>query len=106
MGTLAPVSPLLRGRLLIALAAVLWSLSGLFKNVLKHNTPLPALGSEPVGDLDIAFYRVLFAGLVLVPTLRRRDISFRPAMVGMVAVFAAMNLTFVLALSRGKSSNA
>jgi DME family drug/metabolite transporter len=67
---------------------------------------LPDLGPEPVGDLDIAFYRVLFAGLVLVPTLRRRDLSFRPAMIGMVVVFAAMNLTFVLALSRGKSSNA
>ena len=95
-----------RGRLLIVLAAVLWSLSGLFKNVLKNNTPLPALGPEPVGDLDIAFYRVLFAGLVLAPTLRRRDFSFRPAMLGMVAVFAAMNLTFVLALGGGKASNA
>jgi len=85
---------------------VLWSLSGLFKDVLKNNTPLPALGPEPVGDFDIAFYRVLFAGLVLLPTLRRRDLSFRPAMVGMVAIFAAMNLTFVLALGRGKASNA
>ncbi len=95
-----------RGRLLIIIAALLWSLSGVFKNILKHNTAFPPLGPAPVDDLDIAFYRVFFAGLVLVPTLRRRDISFRPAMIVMVAIFAAMNFTFVLALGGGKASNA
>jgi drug/metabolite transporter (DMT)-like permease len=96
---------LVRGRLLIVAAALLWSLSGLFKCVLKHKTPL-SLGPEPVDDLAIAFYRVLFAGLVLLPTLRRDSITFRPAMLGMVAFFAAMNITFVLALTRGKAANA
>ncbi len=108
MGTAgaAPVSPsLLRGRLCIVLAAVLWSFSGLFTRVLGHDTPL-RLGENPVGGLDIAFYRVFFAGLVLVPTLRRRDLSFRPLLPAMVACFAVMNLTFVLALAWGKSSNA
>ncbi len=107
MGTsdLAPAPPLLRGRLVIALAAVLWSLSGLFTRVLGHDTPL-RLGPEPVDGLTIAFYRVFFAGLVLVPTLRRRDLSFRPLMPAMVVTFALMNLTFVLALAGGTSSNA
>ncbi len=101
------VPSLTRGRLYIVLAAVLWSLSGAFKCVLKHKTSL-SLGPEPEGvtDLSIAFYRVLFAGLVLLPTLRRRDVSFRPSMLGMIATFAAMNLTFVLALAGGKAANA
>ena len=94
-----------RGRLFIVLAAVLWSLSGVFTRVLKHDTSL-RLGPEPVDGLTIAFYRVLFAGLVLVPTLRRRDLTFRPGLLAMVACFAAMNLTFVLALAGGKASNA
>src|SRR6516165_1471285 len=96
---------LARGRLLIVLAAVLWSTSGLFKCVLKHTTPL-RLGAEPVDDLAIAFYRVFFASLVLLPTLRRRSVSFRPSMLAMVGCFAAMNITFVLALTRGKAANA
>jgi drug/metabolite transporter (DMT)-like permease len=104
-GASAAAPSLLRGRLYIVLAAVLWSLSGLFTRVLGHDTPL-RLGPEPVGGLAIAFYRVFFAGLVLVPTLRRADVSFRPLLPAMVACFAAMNVTFVLALAGGKSSNA
>src|SRR5438270_10572931 len=106
MGTAKPAAPsLLRGRLCIALAAILWSLSGLFTRVLGHDTPL-RLGPEPVGGLTIAFYRVLFAGLVLVPTLRPGDVTFRPLLPAMVVCFALMNLTFVLAMAGGKSSNA
>jgi drug/metabolite transporter (DMT)-like permease len=108
MGTAGavPAPPsLLRGRLCIVLAAVLWSLGGLFTRLLGHDTPL-RLGDEPVGGLTIAFYRVFFAGLVLLPTLRRADISFRPLLPAMVACFALMNLTFVLAIAWGKSSNA
>jgi drug/metabolite transporter (DMT)-like permease len=96
---------LARGRLLIVLAAVLWSLSGLFTRVLNHHTPL-RLGPEPVDGLTIAFYRVLFAGLVLLPAVRPRDVSFRPAMPAMVVCFAGLNLSFVLAMAGGKSSNA
>src|SRR5437667_10293111 len=96
---------LARGRIFIVSAAALWSLSGVFKCVLTHKTPL-RLGADPVDDLAIAFYRVFFAGLCLLPTLRRRSISFRPAMAGMVACFAAMNITFILALTGGKAANA
>jgi drug/metabolite transporter (DMT)-like permease len=96
---------LARGRLFILLAAVLWSLSGLFKCILKDATPL-RLGTAPVDDLAIAFYRAFFAGLFLLPTLRRQAISFRPAMAGMMTCFAAMNITFVLALTGGKAANA
>src|SRR6516165_7329655 len=97
---------LARGRLLIVLAAVLWSLSGLFKCILRHQHSTLRLGSEPVDDLAIAFYRVFFASLVLLPTLRRHSFSFRPAMLLMVGCFAAMNITFVLALTGGTAANA
>jgi drug/metabolite transporter (DMT)-like permease len=82
------------------MAAVLWSLSGLFTRVLTHDTPL-RLGPQPVTGLTIAFYRIFFAGLILVPTLRRADLSFRPKMLAMVACFALMNLTFILAMAGG-----
>jgi drug/metabolite transporter (DMT)-like permease len=72
---------------------------------LRHDTQLH-LGEAPVSGLTIAFYRVFFAGLVLVPTLRRADVSFRPLLPAMVVCFALMNLTFVLAMAGGKSSNA
>jgi drug/metabolite transporter (DMT)-like permease len=59
-----------------------------------------------VAPLQIAFYRALFAGLVLVPLLRRHDLSFRPMMVPMAACFAVMNATFVSALALGTAANA
>src|SRR5258707_9362403 len=105
MESTSPAISVTRGRLYIVAAAVLWSLSGLFTRILNHHTSI-RLGPEPVDGLTIAFYRVFFAGLIMVPTLRRRDISFRPMLLAMIACFAVMNLTFVLAMAGGKSSNA
>jgi len=96
---------LTEGRLCIAAAAVLWSLSGAFTKFLTgvmheeyHYPPVPAL--------QIAFYRVLFAGLVLLPTLRRADLSFRPLMLAMALCFAAMNALYVTAMAGGSAANA
>jgi drug/metabolite transporter (DMT)-like permease len=91
--------------LLIASAAVLWSLSGAFAKVLTQDTFL-GLNHPPVAPLLIAFYRPLFAGAALVPTLRPRDISFQPMMVPMMICFAAMNAMFVAALTGGTAANA
>ena len=89
----------------IALAAVLWSLSGLFTRLLQNQTPLEF--HEPrLSALQIAFFRALFAGLFLVPMLRRRDIRFRPLMPVMVGLFAAMNALFISAIALGTSANA
>jgi DME family drug/metabolite transporter len=96
---------LAEGRVCVVLAAVLWSLSGAFTRVLTHDTPL-RLGPEPASGTSIAFYRVFFAGLVLLPLLRRQDVSFRPMMLTMVACFAIMNVTFISAMAWGQSSNA
>ena len=96
---------LARGRLCIALAAVLWSSSGAFVKLLTRDTPL-GLDTPRIDPLQIAFYRVLFAGLVLLPAMRRRDLSFHPLMGVMVVSFAVMNALFVSALAGGTAANA
>jgi drug/metabolite transporter (DMT)-like permease len=102
---LLPPSSLRRGRLCIVAAAVLWSLSGGFAKALTQPTPLDV--HEPaVPPLQMAFFRALFAGLVLLPMLRRRDLAFRPAMVPMGVCFAVMNALFVSALALGTAANA
>jgi drug/metabolite transporter (DMT)-like permease len=83
----------------------LWSLSGGFAKVLTRHTAL-GLETPPIDSMIIAFYRVLFAGLVLLPTLRRRDVTIRPMMAAMVASFAIMNVLFVWALTQGTAANA
>src|SRR4029079_11903051 len=66
--------------------------------------PLPLFGL--LLPVQLAFYRVLFAGLFLVPTLRRSDLSFRPGMAAMALCFAVMNILFISALALGSSANA
>ena len=100
----APPS-LAHGRLCIVLTAVLWSTSGAFTKVLTRDTFL-GLNEPPVNEQLIACLRVLFAGLVLVPTVRRRDVSFRPLMLPMIACFAVMNVTFIRAMALGTAANA
>jgi DME family drug/metabolite transporter len=98
-------SAVTRGRLCIALAALLWSTSGAFTKVLTLDTAL-GLNTPKIEPLQIAFYRTLFAGLVLLPMLRRGDVSFRPLMLVMAGCFAIMNATFVSALALGTAANA
>jgi DME family drug/metabolite transporter len=93
------------GRLCIALAAVFWSSSGALTKLLTQDTPLH-LNEPRVTALQIAFWRVLFAGLVLLPLLRRRDLSWRPALLGMAGCFAVMNGLFVSAMALGTAANA
>jgi drug/metabolite transporter (DMT)-like permease len=93
------------GRWFIVLAALLWSLSGAFKSVLTHPTSL-GLHDPPLTSLQIAFFRALFAGLALLPLVRRSEVRFKPACLGMVATFALMNVTYVTALTQGPAANA
>jgi drug/metabolite transporter (DMT)-like permease len=94
-----------RGRLLVVLAALLWSTSGAFAKVLTKDTVF-GLNVPSVDPLPMAFGRTFFAALALLPTLRRHDLSFRPMMVPMVLCFAVMNATFVSALALGTAANA
>jgi drug/metabolite transporter (DMT)-like permease len=100
-----PTRALNRGRLCVALAALLWSTSGAFTKLLTEDTP-QGLNRPGVLPLQIAFCRSVFAGLVLLPLVRRRDLSWRWAMLAMVACFAAMNALFVSALALGPAADA
>jgi DME family drug/metabolite transporter len=98
-------SSLWLGRCLIVLASVLWSLSGVFVRLLRHPVG-GSLAEPPLHPLIIAFYRCLFAALVLMPAIRRQRMAWHPLMVLMVLFFAAMNALFVSALSLGTAANA
>lgn len=93
------------GRICVVLAAVLWSTSGGFTKLLTQPTFLH-LDEPKLTGLQLAFARVLFAGLSLTPLLRRGDFAFRPAMLGTAITFAAMNALFVSAMAYGKAANA
>jgi DME family drug/metabolite transporter len=92
-------------RLCLILAAVLWSLGSLFMRVLREPTAL-GLDEPRLAPIPIAFFRALFAGLVMVPLIRRADVKFRPLMGGMVVTFAAMSGLYLSALGLGPAANA
>jgi drug/metabolite transporter (DMT)-like permease len=108
------MSAVAKGRLCIVLAAILWSLGGAFTKVLTEDTPFgfdePRIETLRFAGrnvpIQIAFYRALFAGLVLVPTLRPRDICFKPMMLVMATCFVLMNATYVTAQALGTAANA
>ncbi|HYV34212.1 MAG TPA: DMT family transporter, partial [Gemmataceae bacterium] len=96
---------LTQGRICLALAAVLWSLSGPFTKLLTK-VMVEEYDSPPIAPPQIAFYRVFFAALVLAPTLRPAELQWRPLMLAMGLCFAVMNWLYVTALSQGTAANA
>src|ERR1700722_9113758 len=100
-----PPLTLTQGRLCVALAAVLWSTSGAYTKLLTNVMP-EDFGQPEIAATQIACYRVFFAGLVLVPLLRRNDLSFRPLMLASGISFALMNWLFVTAMAEGTAANA
>ena len=83
------------GRWLLVAAAVLWSTSGFFaKAPLFDGWPGPVL----------AFWRAVFASLVLLPFVRRPRWTYR--LIPMVLVFTAMNYTFLSSLALTEAANA
>ena len=84
-----------RGRLLVATAALMWSTSGFFVKA-----PLFAGWPGPV----LAFWRAVFASLVLLPMVRQPRWSLR--LVPMVASFAAMNWFYLSAMVGTEAANA
>ena len=92
----------------------MWSLSGAFTKALTTPTVFD-VNEPPIESLEVAghavpvqlaFYRAFFAGLVLVPTLRRGDLQIKPMMFAMLACFALMNAAFLTAQSLGTAANA
>ena len=92
-------------RACLVLAAVLWSLGSLFMRLVQR--PVLLGWSEPgLAPLPIAFFRALFAGLVMLPLVRRADVRFRPRMAAMVVTFALMSGVYLSAMGLGKAGNA
>jgi DME family drug/metabolite transporter len=97
----------IRGRLLVAVAALLWSTSGFFAKA-------PYFDGWPGPTL--AFWRAVFACVILVPLALwhvlsewgRRDQHplWGWALVPMTLLFAAMNYTYLTAMANGSAANA
>jgi DME family drug/metabolite transporter len=84
-----------RGRILILLAAVLWSSSGFFaKADVFAGWPGPLL----------AFWRAVFALIVLVPFVRRPQWSFW--FIPMTLCFVGMNWAYLTAMTTGRAATA
>lgn len=84
-----------QARLLVLSAAVLWSTSGFFaKAPYFQGWPGPTL----------AFWRALFACVVLWPLVRRPRWNWR--LVPMTLLFAAMNYSYLSAMAQGTAANA
>src|SRR5215213_9883101 len=102
---MTPNSPSVAGaRLCLVLAALLWSLGSVFMRVLREPLGL-GLDQPSLTPLQIAFYRGLFGGLVMLALVRRAEVRFRPAMLGMVLAFGAMSGMYLSALD-GPAANA
>ena len=88
-----------RGRLWIVLAAVMWSSSGLFAKA-------PIFESWPpeTRGILLAFWRALFAGLLLLPAVRRPkwDVKLIP----LCGSFVIMNVSYLSAMTLTSAANA
>lgn len=94
-------------RFTLILAAVLWSAGSFFTRVLTAPTAFHF--DEPaLTPIQIAFWRALFAGLILIliPLVRRSRFRFRPSMLGMVVCFGVMSGLYLSALGFGNAANA
>ncbi|HWB01008.1 MAG TPA: DMT family transporter [Pirellulales bacterium] len=87
------------GRACVVGAAVFWSLNGLFAKA-------PIFDVWPGDDRGtiLAFWRAAFAGLWLLPLVRRPRWSWK--LLPMVAAFAAMNVSFLQSMSLTTAANA
>jgi len=83
-----------RGRLLILAAAILWSLAGVFIKFLDLH------------PLAIVFYRSLFAALVFMPFVKRRDLRCNGTILVSVLTYTAAISAFVSANKLTSAANA
>ncbi len=86
-------------RLAVLAAALLWSLSG----ALAKHPAFDVWPEETRGTL-LAFWRAVFAAMVLVPMIRRP--RWHPILVPLTLAFALMSLSYMTAMSRTTAANA
>ena len=89
----------LAGRLWVLLAAVMWSSRGLFAKA-------PTFADWPLESRGIllAFWRALFAGVLLIPFVRRP--RWDRKLVPFCLTFTAMNVTYLSAMTLTTAANA
>lgn len=92
------LSPTKYGVLLIVAATFLWSLSGFLTQL-----PQLALWDKDSRGTAIAFWRALFALVLLIPLCRK--VTWRWAMIPMVVCFATMTISFLTAIVVGSPAN-
>lgn len=90
---------ILEGRLLIVLAAVMWSTSGFFVKA-----PWFDAWPEDVRGSLLAFWRSFFALFILIPLVRRP--VWRWQLLPMAACFSVMIWSFMVAMVHGPAANA
>ena len=90
---------LTRGRLLIVAATLLWSTSGFFAKA-----PLLDYWPPHQRGVQLAFWRVAFASLLLVLCVRRIQWTWRLVPAGIS--FALMNICYLMALTSTTAANA
>ncbi|MGD9720445.1 MAG: DMT family transporter [Pirellulales bacterium] len=89
----------LAGRWWVVASAVLWSSSGLFaKAPLFDDWPLAERG------ILLAFWRALFAGVLLIPAVRRP--RWDRKLIPLCVAFTAMNVTYLSAMTTTTAANA
>jgi drug/metabolite transporter (DMT)-like permease len=81
------------------MAALLWSSCGLFAKA-----PIFADWPEESRGMVLAFWRALFAAMVLVPFVRRP--RFRPQMISLAFFFTGMNVSYLSAIALTTAANA
>ena len=92
------VPSVVTGRLLVVVATLLWSSSGLFaKAPIFDDWPADTRG------LLLAFWRALFAGVLMIPAVRRPTWDAR--LVPLCVAFTAMNVTYLSAMSLTTAAN-
>ncbi len=84
-----------RARMMIVIAALLWSTSGFFAKA-------PWFEGWP--GYAMAFWRALFACVILLPMVRRPQWSVR--LIPVTAIFVAMNYTYLTVMERYEASSA
>lgn len=82
------------GRRCVLAAALLWSVGGVITKSLE------------LDSLTIAFYRGLFAGIVLLPLVPPSRWVFRPALIPLCLIFAAMTALYIGAVTATTAANA
>ena len=104
-----PVVTDFRPHLGLALAALLWSLSGAFTKLLTRPDSIGAplgFAAVPIDPLHIAFGRTASGALFLALFLRPQGLAWRWAMIPTAICFALMNASYVAAMVMGSAAHA